>query len=89
MLLTETQAAAEAQVDKRTIRRLIQSGRLKAIDVGCGGRRHYRIDPDDLRRIQSAVKAAAPLTPPLPALRHRRRRASSAPSSIAAYLPSV
>lgn len=34
-----------------TVRRLIGTGRLRAIDVGGGKRRHYRIDPRDLTAI--------------------------------------
>lgn len=84
MLLTEIQAARELQTDKKTVRRLIETGRLKAVDVGGGKRRHYRIDPAELRAIAPASRID-PRTPPT----CRRRRRLSLPQSVAAYLPSV
>ena len=87
MLLTESQAAREAQVDKRTLRRLILAGRLRASDFGTRGRRFFRIDPDDLKKVLSQPSVSATPTPPLPPSRRRRRAASS--SSLAAFLPSV
>ena len=57
MLLTEAQAAREAQVDRRTIRKLIDAGRLRASNFGTGKRRHYRIDAADLMSIRNAHDA--------------------------------
>lgn len=88
MLLTEEQAAAELQVDRRTVRRLIESGRLHAIDVGGGRRSHYRIHPDALRDITSGnSRPPAAFTP----LQRERRRRSREPStdSVDSCFPSV
>lgn len=86
MLLTEAQAAREAQVDRRTIRRLIQLGRLRASDFGSGARHHYRIDPVDLRAIAPPPESApTPMPPPT----SRRRRQSLSPAPLVAYLPSA
>lgn len=87
MLLTELQAAREAQVDRRTIRRLIRDGRLRALDFGSGRRHHYRIDPADLRGLASQPNLSPATTPPPPRQRHHRRAASS--QAAAAFLPSV
>ena len=87
MLLTEAQAAREAQVDRRTIRRLIVEGRLRAADFGSGKRRHFRIDPADLRAI--APLPTSPAAPMPPRSSRRRRGQSSSPAPLAAYLPSV
>jgi excisionase family DNA binding protein len=86
MLITEAQAATEAQVDKRTVRRLIETGRLKAIDFG-SKRRHYRIDPEDLKSISAAPDGQAP--EPLPPAVRRRGRLMALPKSVTAALPSV
>jgi excisionase family DNA binding protein len=82
-LLTESQAAGTAQVDKRTIRRLIQDGRLRAIDFGSGKRHHYRIDPADLRAVHPVAEKPATTLPPS----RRRRPQPSYP--LSAYLPTV
>jgi len=82
-LLTESQAAAAAQVDKRTIRRLIKTGRLRAVDFGSGKRHHYRINLTELHAVQPVVEKR-PITPPP----HRRRRPRSV-ASLAAYLPTA
>jgi excisionase family DNA binding protein len=82
-LLTESQAAAAAQVDKRTIRRLIQGGRLRAIDFGSGKRHHYRIDPAELHAVQPVGEKPATT---LPSRRPRRHRPLC---SLASYLPTV
>lgn len=87
MLLTEVQAAREAQVDRRVIRKLIESGRLKAIDFGC--RRHrYRIEPSELTRIKAPVADdnASHERRRLPVGEKRPCRSSPDPS---AYLPTV
>jgi hypothetical protein len=84
MLLTESQAAEFAQVDRRTLRHLIVTGRLRAIDFGNGKRRCFRIDPEDIGR----VAAATPLVTPPPLHRRRRRRVSSE-APMVSFLPSV
>jgi len=84
MLLTEAQAARELQVDKRTLRRLIESGRLRAVDIGSGRRRYHRIDLKDLKSIAPAPGQVGDVTP---RSQHGRRTASS--NSVAAYLPSA
>jgi excisionase family DNA binding protein len=82
-LLTESQEAAAAQVDKRTIRRLIENGRLRALDFGSGKRHHYRIDPADLYMVQPAVEKF-PITP-----LQRRRQRHQRVGSLAEYLPTA
>lgn len=87
MLLTETQAAREAQVDKRTVRRLIETGRLKAVDFGSGKRHHYRIDPADLKGIAAGpVETGADRLPPV---RRQHRQPTAPVGTVAAYLPSA
>jgi len=71
-LLTEAQAAALAQIHPRTIRRLIDRGKLPALNFGNGRRKIYRIDPAALLRVQ-------PVQQPLPRERYRR---SQLPASI-------
>lgn len=91
MLLTEAQAAREVQVDRRTIRRLIRAGRLRAVDFGSGRRRCYRIDPADLHAVSPAGAAADGVTPaaaPAPP-NPRGRRPGSPQAPVNAYLPSV
>ena len=86
MLLTEQQAAAELQIDRRTVRKLIRSERLRAIDVG-GGKRHcFRIDPDDLRSI-SGPEERGPVVPQL--VRAPRCRQPSPSASVSSYLPNA
>jgi len=87
MLISLSEAAREAKVDRRTIRRLIQSGRLRALDFGNGTRRLYRIDPADLRAITSKSIPTAPPTP-ISQPRRRRRRSASSPS-VSQFLPSI
>ena len=86
MFLTEAEAATEIRADKKTVRKLILSGRLRAIDVGSRGRRHFRIDPSDLKEIAPAEHQKAPLPPPIS---RRRRRPTVQANSVAAYLPSA
>jgi excisionase family DNA binding protein len=89
MLLTETQAAREAQVDRRTIRRLINDGRLRALDFGSGKRHYFRINPADLRAVLKRPEECSS-TPPNLASRARHRHLQAATSSsVAAFLPSV
>lgn len=85
MLLTEREAAAVVQIDRRTLRRLIQSGRLRAVDIGSGKRRYYRIDPSDLRRIAPNVSPPeSTISRPRP---HRMRY--SPHRMVESFLPSV
>ena len=86
MLLTEKQAAVELQIDIRTVRRLINSQRLRAIDVGSGKRRSFRIDPADIRLISSHQDS-----PPvqLSPVRVSRRRRLPQAISVSSYLPTV
>lgn len=86
MWLVESEAARELRIDRRTLRKLIQSGRLRAVDVGSGSRHIYRINPDDLREI-TAPFPPAETSMPHPRPVHRRR--SAAPASLASFLPSV
>lgn len=102
LLLTEQEAAQIAGVSRKTIRRLIEQGRLEASDYGTAGQHNYRIRPDALANLgmnaapapakepPQAAMPAAEITPPVPALRPRERsRRQSAPQTAAAYLPRV
>ena len=82
ILLTEAQAAAALQVDKRTLRRLIESGRLKAVDISSGFRRHYRIDPADLRDMAKREEKTTTIVP-----RRTRCGRLSSMGSVHAFLP--
>jgi len=88
MLLTEKQAAQQLQIDRRTLRKLIDSGRLKAINVGGGTRRHYRVHPDALGEITSPKFPALGAIMPQRIDRPRRSRRAFL-SSIESYLPSA
>jgi len=59
-LLTEAEAAAVAKVHPRTIRRLIETGKLAAINFGMGSKKIYRIKPEDLGSVQPVEKPAGP-----------------------------
>jgi len=51
--LTITQAAAVLGRSPKTVRGLIESGRLKAVDVSNGERRkHYTISPDAIKEFE-------------------------------------
>ena len=63
VFLTEGEAAMALRVDKRTVRRLIVSHRLRAVDLGTGRKRHrYRIDASELKAVADPVESVA--TPP-------------------------
>jgi len=85
MFLTEKEAAARLQCDPRTVRRLVVSGRLRAVDLGTT-RRNLRIDPDALNAI-----LPPPADPPVmpPPTYHRGPRSLPPAASTQAYLPSV
>lgn len=53
MFLTESEAAQALRIDRRTLRRLIDSGRLHAINIGSGRRRHYRVAKIALAEVSS------------------------------------
>ncbi len=74
-LLTEQQAADAAGVHRKTIRRLIEQGRLKAADYGTSRQHNYRVHPDDLARV-SPLPDTATVTPQL---RQRRGRSAVRP----------
>src|SRR4051794_9343126 len=95
-LLTERQAAEEARVDPRTIRRLIREGRLRALDFGGGTRHRCRIDPADLKAVRppdanpdaNDELGDEPLV--TTGLRRGRRRSASSPArTVTSYLPTV
>lgn len=75
-LLTEREAAALMRVDRRTLRRLVEAGRLRAINVGSGKRRHYRFTQQAIFDIalQSTASqtAAASSVRRIPRFRARR-----------------
>jgi excisionase family DNA binding protein len=75
-LLTELEAAKVARVSRWTIRRLIDGGHLPAMNFGLGGRKVYRVRPEDLLHVQ-------PVQPPAPRERGRRRNRVVALSSKA------
>lgn len=76
-LLTENEAAAIAKVHPRTIRRLIERGKLPASNFGMGSKKIYRINADDLGSVQPCV-AVAP---------QRRQRRAVAAASVAPWPP--
>jgi hypothetical protein len=67
-MLTEQEYADRAKVCAKTIRRLIQQGRLDAEDLGTGSRHNYRIAPDAVVRPPTKQAASAPAS----AVRRRR-----------------
>jgi excisionase family DNA binding protein len=73
-LLTERQAAERACVSRWTIRRLIERGKLPALEYGSGRKKIYRIDPAALLTVQ-------PVQPPPPQERRQRRHHPTMPSS--------
>ncbi len=75
-LLSEDEAAEAAGVDRKTIRRLIEAGRLAAADYGTGKKKLYRINRDDLPTVQQEVPDTIKVKP------HRQFVNASA-----AYLP--
>ena len=87
MLLTETQAAKEAQVDKRTLRKLILLGRLRALDFGSGKRHRFRIDSMDLYNVTSEPTLTCSAS--LPRLSSPRRGRAVPVLTLQAFLPSV
>lgn len=92
-LLTEQEAAERAKVSRKTIRRLIEQGRLEAADYGTQGQRNYRIDPAALAKVGAGPAPDAPgpveITPPAPRPRRGSRRRAAASAAAAAYLPRV
>ena len=83
MFLTEAEAAHTLRIDRRTLRRLIESGRLRALNVGTGRRRHYRIAEADLSEVSSAQ-------PPSPqAARTHRFVRHRAAANAASLLPAA
>jgi hypothetical protein len=66
-LLTELEAAEMAKVCPRTIRRLIEGGKLRAANYGNGRKKLYRIRPEDMADVQ-------PFEMPAPHERVRRHR---------------
>jgi excisionase family DNA binding protein len=83
-MLTESEAAEWLQVDVRTLRKLIDTDRLRAVNVGTGKRAHYRIAPADLNEIRSP---ASPNTFTSPRMPTRRRPPN--PDALSHYLPSA
>jgi excisionase family DNA binding protein len=83
-MLTEDQAAAVLQIDRRTLRKLIEHGRLDAIDVGSGKRRHFRIAPKSLTEIGSKPQEnqSAPRV-----TRFKRQSRRQLSTNVLAYLP--
>src|ERR1700690_3890400 len=87
VFLTEDEAAMALRVDKRTVRRLIVSQRLRAVDLGSGGKRHhYRIDASELKAVADPVES---VVTPTPIGRAQRRRHSASAGSVSAYLPNA
>ena len=84
MWLTETEVAQMVKVSKKTIRRLIQAGKLPAANWGTGKRSNYRIHVDDVAAFGRRDQA----DDPRPA-RIRRRHRPPLPTSVEAYLPRV
>lgn len=85
MWMTETEVAAEMRISKKTVRRLIKSGKLVATNCGTGKRSFYRIHRDALLKLghshpepQVDSLETSPL-PTQPGQRQRRRHYSSSP----------
>jgi excisionase family DNA binding protein len=85
-LLNEVDAAAVAGVSRKTIRKLIEEGRLQAIDYGTKGSRHYRIKREALANVSPRPKKPAP--PPRQRTRNVARPSASATKMID-LMPSV
>jgi hypothetical protein len=79
MLLTVQEAAREAKVSVKTIRRLCKSGRLKCENYGGPERADYRIAPASLVSVQAPVQPAPP-PPVTPPPSRGRRQSASRPS---------
>ena len=86
-MLTESEAAALLKIDRRTLRRLIDAGRLAAIDVGSGGRRRYRIASVAIENITSRTQSVVVIDHPFSLPRRLRSRPSAA--SLESFLPSI
>jgi excisionase family DNA binding protein len=84
MYLNETKVSAILGINKKTVRRLIESGRLRAVDVG-SSRHCYRIDPEDLKNISPAKPLASSMPPPA----RRRFRRQGVNEIVQSFLPSV
>lgn len=88
-LLTEEQAAKIAGVSKRTIRRLITSGRLQAKDYGTGAKHYYRIEQAALAELQTkGIATVNGKRQPTPRKRHISQRSSKS-ASLNDLLPVV
>lgn len=62
-LLTIEQAAETLNVSERQVKRLIKSGRLKAVDLGSGKQRKLtRINPKDIEAMIEGAVAKKPAT---------------------------
>jgi excisionase family DNA binding protein len=68
--ITVAQAARQLNVHPRTVTRLIEKGRLPALDVGTGRHKDYRIDPADLASLRFEKP---PTLPDKPHVRRARR----------------
>jgi hypothetical protein len=80
MLLTVQEAAREAKVSVKTIRRLCKSGRLKCENYGGPERADYRIAPSSLVDVQAPVLPPAPELPTPPPSRGRRQPSAVSPA---------
>ena len=87
VVYTEQEVADQLKTSKQTVRRLIESGKLKASNIGAGKHRIYRIREEDLIAFLSpsptAISPTATATPqppstPLMPPRPRRRQSSTA-----------
>jgi excisionase family DNA binding protein len=72
--LSLSDAAKALGLSVKSVRRLIKSGRLSAVDSGTGKRKHYRIAADALAAIQNPAAAVEPIKLP------RQRRATAQPA---------
>lgn len=85
MFLNEREAASELRIDRRTLRRMIRDGRLPAIDVGSGKRRHYRLETASLAKIAARDKAGVPTEQPIPP--KNRNISRPQPQPVQRYFP--
>ncbi|MGE5607803.1 MAG: helix-turn-helix domain-containing protein [Bacillota bacterium] len=73
-LLTEREAAERTGVSRWTIRKLIEGGKLTAMNFGTPRRKIYRVDP-------AALLAMQPVQAPTPRERRQRRYHPTTPQS--------
>lgn len=59
-MLTLPQVAERLNLSADSVRRLIDAGRLEAVNVSAGARRRWRVQEDALQRFIEASRSATP-----------------------------